>query len=242
MVSLLTMTGGASLAGAWVYKRWGAKKPRRGSTDDDPPLALARRADNANAAVLYGLRTSTLALGVTTAGRLFFPPLQVAGLPVLVYMGIPSAQQAYDQLGDEGRPSRALAETVVLVVCLAGGYYWVGALGFWLYYGIRTLLAEKQQGEEAQRPAWLVPTTTHVWKDGTACAVPTATLHPGDQVLLHSGDLVPVDGLITEGVAWLRSQALSSAAWGLRKGVGDKVAATDIVSVGQICVRVLPTA
>ena len=192
------------------------------------------------ATIRYGLRTSTLALAVTTTGRLCFPPLQVAGLPLLIYMGIPSAQQAYGQLAEEERMGRALAETVVLAVCLASGYYWVGSLGFWLYYGSRALLAEKQQSQDAhQHQAGSVPTTTQRWQDGAACGVPTASLQPGDQVILHSGEVAPVDGLITEGVAWLRSQALSSAC-DLRKGVGDKVTATDLVLVGQIFVRVLP--
>lgn len=208
----------------------------------DLPFAASHQTADPHATIRYGLRTSTLALAVTTTGWLVFPPLQVAGLPLLVYMGIPAAQQAYDQLEDEGRPSRALAETVVLAVCLVGGYYWVGALGFWLYYGSRTLLAEKLQGEDARPLEWLAPTTTHQWKDGAACAVPTASLQPGDQVILHSGEMMPVDGLITEGVAWLRSQALLPAACGLRKGVGDRVAATDLVLVGRIWVRVLPTA
>jgi cation transport ATPase len=208
----------------------------------DRPFMTPEQTVDSYATIRYGLHTSTLALGVTTVGRIFFPPLQVAGLPLLVYMGVPAAQLAYGQLRDEGRPSRALAETVVLAVCLASGSYWVGSLGFWLYYGGRALLAEKQQGAEIQRPAWLAPTTAHLWKDGVAYAVPTATLEPGDQVFLHSGEMAPVDGLITEGVAWLRPQALSSTVCGLHKGVGDRVTAADIVLVGQICVRVAPLA
>jgi hypothetical protein len=190
----------------------------------------------------YELRTSTLALAVTTAGRLCYPPLQVAGLPLLVYMGIPAAQKAYEQLGAEERPGHALAETVVLAVCLAGGYYWVGSLGFWLYYGSRRLLAKQQPGVERLPPVWLAPTTTRRWHDGAASVVATASLQPGDQVILHSGEVAPVDGLIIKGVAWLRPQALSAAACGLRKEVGDKVAVHDIVLVGEIYVQVLPSA
>jgi cation transport ATPase len=163
----------------------------------------------------------------------------LAGLPLLVYLGIPSAQQAYAQLRVDGRPSRALAETVALAVCLAGGYYGVGALGFWLYYGGQRWWATQRPDENTRHPQRWAPTTTHLWQAGAVCAVPTATLQPGDQVLLHSGELAPVDGLITEGVAWLRPQALLPATTGLRKGVGDRVAATDLVLVGRICVRVL---
>jgi Cu2+-exporting ATPase len=214
------------------------------TTSADSLLAGSQQQGEHQATLRYGVRTSTLALVVTTTGRLCYPPLQVAGLPLLVYMGIPAAQQAYDELAEEGRPGWAVAETVMLAVCLAGGYYWVGAFGFWLYYGGRTLLAEKRPEAEAQaqQPEWSASTTTHLWKDGVACVVPIATLQPGDQVLLHSGEMVPVDGLITEGVAWLRPQALSSAACGLRKSVGDRVAAMDLVMVGRICVGILPEA
>lgn len=205
-------------------------------------LVLSQQPGKHETSLHYGIHTSTLALVVTTTGRLCYPPLQVAGLPLLVYMGIPAAQHAYDQLAEGNLPGRALAETVVLTVCLAGGYYWLGALGFWLYYGSRTLLADQQPGEETQQPEWPTPTTTHLWKDGVAHVVPTATLQPGDQVLLHSGEMVPVDGLITEGVAWVQNQAVSSSACALRKSVGDKVMVTDLVMVGRIRVGMLPKA
>jgi len=208
---------------------------------DDSPLTIVECAHDPNAILRYGWRTSTLALGVTTTGWLIFPPWQIAGLPLLVYLGIPPAQEAYERLWTDGRPSRALAETVALAICLAGGYYWVGALGFWLYYGSRQLMATQSADEAAEQLASLTPTTTHIWQDGTECVVPIAALQPGDQMILHSGELAPVDGLITEGVAWLRPQALSAQAYGLRKTVGDRVAATDLVIVGRLCVRVLPT-
>lgn len=280
MVTLLTLTSSASLAGVLVYRRLGNNKGRftvrqpqeqpqaqawwktswqnsqemlqRGlrrftlrNQHSQPksivaaqPLRFALHKDDAT--VAYGLRASLLALGVTTAGKFFFPPLQVAGVPLLLIMGIPSAQAAYDQLWVDGRPNRVLAETVALAVCLAGGYYWVGALGFWLYHGGRSLLTA-QQGEVDQPPAGLMLPTAQLWKDGTAHTVALDTLQPGDQVLLQSGEMVPMDGLIIEGLGWLRPAALPTTA-GLQKGVGDQVAATDIVLVGRLCVRVLPMA
>ena len=267
MVTLLTLTSGASLAGVLVYRRlgnnearqavsqpqgqswwkaswqttqetlgrglrrftWRNRHPQPKSVVAAQPRRFVQNQDDAT--VAYGLHASVIALGMTTAGKLLFPPLEVAGVPLLLIMGIPSAQSAYDQLWVDGRPSRALAETVTLAVCLAGGYYWAGALGFWLYHGGRRLLAA--QGEVEQ-----LPTTAQLWKDGTAHTVARTTLQPGDQVLLQSGEMVPVDGLIIDGVGWLRPAALPTTA-GLHKGVGDQIAATDIVLVGRLCVRVL---
>lgn len=238
---------------AWSHVRNGVQKfihpgsTRHPATPESRPVAglpFALLSPNASQSENneYQLHTATLALAVTTVGHTIFPPLRVAGLPLLVYMGIPSAKQAYDQLADEGRAGRALAETVALAVSLVSGHYWAGAFGFWLYHGSRRLMTEKRQMTEVQRSEWQPPTTAHLRKDGADYAVPTADLQPGDQVILHSGDLAPADGVITEGVAWLQRYALPPPTPGLHKGVGDKVTAKDLVLVGSICVRVLPTA
>jgi cation transport ATPase len=205
---------------------------------DTHPLTTAQRGKTATDDAAYGLRTATLALGVTTVGVLVAPPLRLAGLPLLVYMGIPAAQTTYEQLWMDGRPNRALVETVVLGVCLVGGYYWVGALGFWLYYGSRTLLAPTPQSTPNRSTTWQTPTTVHLWQAGTTSVVPTNTLQPGDQLLLQSGDMTPVAGVIVEGVAWVRSQAMANNAGALRKSVGSQLLATELVVVGRVCVRV----
>ncbi len=204
------------------------------------PVSPGQRAEQ-TAAVRYGVRTSALALAVTTTGQLCYPPLQVAGLPLLVYMGIPAARRAYEQLEAEGRPDRALAETVVLAVCLVSGAYWISSLGFLLYHGGRELLTEKHSHTDFQQSAWSAPKTTQLWKEGTGAFVATASLRAGDQVILQSGEMAPADGLIVDGVAWLRPQAMTATSCGLRKSVGDRINATDIVSVGQICVQVIPS-
>ena len=217
-----------------------APAPTAAATVAPSPVSPGQHTEQA-AAIRYGVRTSALALAVTTTGQLCYPPLQVAGLPLLVYMGIPAARRAYEQLEAEGRPDRALAETVVLAVCLVSGAYWISSLGFFLYHGGRELLTEKHSHTDFQQPAWSAPKTTHLWKEGTGAIVATASLRAGDQVILQSGEMAPADGLIVDGVAWLRPQAMTPISCGLRKSVGDRISATDIVSVGQICVQIIPS-
>ncbi len=217
-----------------------APAPAAAATVAPSPVSPGQHTEQA-AAIRYGVRTSALALAVTTTGQLCYPPLQVAGLPLLIYMGIPAARRAYEQLEAEGRPDRALAETVVLAVCLVSGAYWISSLGFFLYYGGRELLTEKHSHKDFQQPTWTAPITTHLWKEGTGATVATASLRAGDQVILQSGEMSPADGLIVEGVAWLRPQAMTPISCGLRKSVGDRIRATDIVSVGQICVQIIPS-
>lgn len=273
MVGLLTMTGGASLAGLWVYRRvkeqrgeerwWHAPQQtlqttlrqvrrrfmaRNPVTSLRPPMAAtlapaaAQALDLQVTTINYGLRTSTLALGATTVGWLISPPLQVVGLPLLVYMGIPAAQAAYEQLWLDGRPNRSLAETVILVVGLARGYYWISALGFCCYYGVRHWRLKPPQDAALETVAPVASIMAHCRQEDAVYAVPLATLQPGAQVILQSGEVAPVDGLIVEGVAWMRQQGALVPAAGLRKAVGDRVMAADLVLVGRICVRTIPVA
>ena len=269
MVGLLTMTGGASLAGVWVYRRfkgqggeqrwWQATwqtfqaamhqvqrrlTARNLATPLQPAtatlaLAVTQDLDTQAATINYGLRTSVLAIGVTTVGWLIAPTLQVAGLPLLVYMGVPAAKAAYEQLWLDGRPHRALAETIVLVVGLTGGYYWISALGFCCYYGVRHWRLQPPQGAE---PVSVAPSMAHCANEDAIYTLSRATLQPGDQVILQSGEVAPAEGLVVEGVAWMRHQGASVPAAGLRKTVGDRVMAADLVLVGRICMRTIPAA
>lgn len=272
MVGLLTMTGGASLAGLWVYRRvkgqgdeqhwWRASwqtvqtamhqvqhrfmgrnpaTPLRSTTASLAP-AVTQGLDTQAATINYGLRTSVLAFGVTTVGWLIAPPLQVAGLPLLVYMGVPAAKAAYEQLWLDERSHWALAETIVLVVGLARGCYWISALGFCCYYGVRHWQLKPPQDSATETVAPVAPSMTHCRQADALYALPSTTRQPGDQVILQSSEVVPVDGLIVEGVAWMQHQGASAPTAGLRKAVGDRVMATDLVLVGRICVRTIPVA
>lgn len=267
MVSLLTLAGGVSLTSAFVYQR--TKRKETASAYWEKPWQTIRKAltharqQLSPSEVLrhpkgmslvqqlasdassnhYELHTSALALGVSAVGSLLFPPLRIAGMPLLVFMGLPAAQAAYTQLQLDGRPSRALAETVALVVCLTSGYYTFTALGFCLYHGARYQLAQQQHtSTEETRPllSWVSPPTIHLLCEGATQSVATATLQPGDHVLLQSGEIAPIRGLIIEGAAWLYPQALSTTTTALHKSAGDLIDIQDMVVVGRICVRVLP--
>lgn len=271
MVSLLTLTGGASLASILMYQGVRRKKgasawwktswetvrqaltlPRSqvAQPQGQPITTLAAEltvtdvAPAHDPASPYAFRTAALAFGVSAIGGLISPPLQVAGMPLLVFMGLPAAQAAYTQVELDGRPTRSLVETVALVVCLSSGYYTFGALGFCLYHGGRYYLAAQQPHTVEQRRSappsdWVAPSTSHLWREGITCTMATATLQPGDHILLQSGEIAPIRGLITEGEAWLQPQALSATACALHKRAGDLVNIQDLVVVGRICVRVL---
>jgi hypothetical protein len=187
----------------------------------------------------YGLATASLSLGVTTVGAFLYTPLYVAGAPLLIYMGVPSAQNAYEALRCERRITPDLAETVALAICLGGGYYLVGSVGFTLYYLVRTAVHRQQDSRAQRKAAWTPPQYVCLQTAGKELRVPLQTIKAGNLVVARSGEMVPTNGLITEGTALLKSPLPRQQAVESIKRVGDAVCATEIVQVGQIVIRVI---
>lgn len=224
----------------WRVARW--LDGERSQVEQSPKTAQMKQSQQTSstvdASIRFGLRTSGLSLGLATAGLLLPSPLSYASLPTLICMGVPPAQEAYDTLRNEGRAGRALAETAALAVCLGGGYLWAGSLGFSLYYLGRTILSRNQEHAGSHNPHPPRPTTAHLTREDSTIDVPVSSLRRGDRIRIESGEIVPVDGIITEGAAWLKAAALSQDAAEVWKETGHRVYAMDIVVVGSLCLLV----
>ncbi|MCB0081355.1 MAG: hypothetical protein KDE47_10505 [Caldilineaceae bacterium] len=181
-----------------------------------------------------GIYTSSVSLGLASAGLFFFPPLHYASIPILIYMGVPSARQAYDVLYEQGRPSRALAETAALAICLGGGWYLAGSLGFWCYYLGRLNRFNHSLAQRLQSMPRSLPPSARLFNGTKEVMVPTDTVQGGDEVLVETSEIIPVDGVILEGVAWIQPSGSKDASSCRLMRIGDRVLATDLVIAGRL--------
>lgn len=218
----------------------GNRSNRTGQIGQNDPITSVESRPKPHPVLRDELRASTLSLGLASTGLLFFPPLRYASVPVLLYMGIPAAQNAYDILADEGRLSKSLTETIALAVCLAGGFYWIGSLGFTLYYLGQTVHQREQWYNSAERRGCPLPQTAQLLRADGDTTVAVDDLQIGDVIVIQSGEITPANGLITDGMAWLKSPILMGTSAETLKKTGDMVSATEIVLVGRICVQVRP--
>jgi len=185
------------------------------------------------------LTVASIALGLATTGTLFYPPAKAACLPVLFYLGIAPAQTAYQALRQEKRATPALAETVVVAVCIVQGYYLVGAVGCWLYH-LGGLLYDQQHKRELDDLNWHPPTAVWLEQAGKEYAIPVSALRAGDCIVVHTGEMIPVAGVVIDGVAWVKERGLPADAPSLcdKRQAGSLVEAATIVQVGCIWVLV----
>lgn len=74
--------------------------------------------------------------------------------------------------------------------------------------------------------------------DGQEVEIPFEQVQTGDLVVVHAGQLIPVDGVIQQGMALIDQQRLTGEAQPAEKSVGDRVFATTILLSGQIQIEV----
>lgn len=184
----------------------------------------------------YGLTTALLSLGTSTLGALCFTPLHYASVPLLVYLGIRPAQAAYQALHDDGQPTVALAETMALAVCLAGGYYVAGSLGFSLYYLGRIALHHQQITQIKE--GWFLPRRVRLQKEGEELWTPLNRVQPGDLVIIRHSEMVALTGVIRQGSALIKACRCPDQAEETIKRVGDRVSVADIVQAGALVIQV----
>ncbi|HEX6557336.1 MAG TPA: cation-translocating P-type ATPase [Ktedonobacteraceae bacterium] len=85
--------------------------------------------------------------------------------------------------------------------------------------------------------AKLLPDRVTVRRDGEDHVVPLEEVQSGDLVLIHSGDRIPVDGVISLGTASVNQAAITGESLPVDKQVGDLVYAGTLNEVGALEAR-----
>lgn len=212
----------------WHFLHWNRSK--------QPLTTAPAAASSATAAPITAqptpeeLTLTAVTLGLTTTGALLFPPLQLAALPLLLYLGVIPAHTAYAALRKKEGAPLALAETIVLAICLLRQAYLAGALSYGCYVVAKAWL--QQQPTDAPLPVvtWQPPLWAWVQPDAVEEPKPVDELHRGERVVVHTGEMVPVTGVVTDGVAWVKARGVG----GVKVEAGSTVEAMTIVQVGCI--------
>jgi heavy metal translocating P-type ATPase len=80
----------------------------------------------------------------------------------------------------------------------------------------------------------------YVWlyRDGAEVQISLEQLEPLDVIVVNTGEVVPVDGIIVQGMAMIDQHALTGESTPSEKGVGDRVFAATLMVAGKILVQV----
>ncbi len=186
--------------------------------------------------------------GLITAAAIVTAPF---ALPVQFIVCVPPAlhlmryayKQAYMDFKEERRLTFATLMAVNQTLIWFGGFYILGGVIF-----ILTTIGQKiSYISEARSRTQLVnifgKLPQHVWilQDGIEVEIPFEQLEVGHILVVGSGQMIPIDGVIIDGYASIDQHRLTGESQPAEKAVGDKVLAATVVLAGQIQVQVEKT-
>ena len=124
------------------------------------------------------------------------------------------------------------------VSILRGDFATAGSVMFLLNVG--SLLEEwtrKKSLDDLARSMALNVDKVWVRAQGTEVLMPLTKIHPGDEIVVRSGNMIPLDGMVLEGEAMVNQAALTGESMPVRKTTGATVYAGTVVEEGE-CVLV----
>ena len=192
---------------------------------DPPDLDLAICTASLPLAAVAQFAFPAIASGLGGAVRLYLDPELPAGLP---------------GLSKERRLGVDLLDSVVIMGCLATLHVFPGAILAWCLSLGRYLVRRTEDNSKKLLLGAFGKQPRYVWllKDGIEIETPLDRLEKGDIVVVHTGEMVPVDGIIVEGLAMIDQHALTGESTPAEKGVGDRVFASTVMVAGKVHVAV----
>jgi Cu2+-exporting ATPase len=205
----------------------------------DGALANAEHPDRLDPLDL-DLAICTASLPLAAIAQFAIPALLPLSAALFVYTAIPSFRGAYNVLFKERRLGVDLLDSIVVMGCLATLQVFPGAILAWCLSAGRYLVRRTEDNSKKLLLGAFGKQPRHVWlvKDGIEIEVPLDRLDKGDVVAVHTGEMVPVDGIIVEGLAMVDQHALTGESAPAEKGVGNRVFASTVMVAGKVHVVV----
>ncbi|MBW4485676.1 MAG: heavy metal translocating P-type ATPase [Tildeniella torsiva UHER 1998/13D] len=187
-------------------------------------------------AVLVGLGWQTLALGWVGGALLFLTAAYVIG-------GFESAREGLTTLVQE----KELDVDLLMIIAALGA----ASLGLWqreynlivdgavliLIFAISGALEGYAMGRTERNIQGLMSLTADtatVVRQEQEQVMPVSALQVGDQVLVKPGELVPTDGIVTEGFSTVNQASITGESIPVEKTVGDEVLAGTLNGYGAL--------
>jgi len=181
--------------------------------------------------------TASVMLALTSA---VFPVLAPVSAAVFLYSVIPSFKSAYQVLFKERRLGVDVLDSIVVLTCLATGQVLAGTvLGFTLGVA-RKLVQSTEDNSKKMLLNVFGKQPRFVWLevDGVEVETPLERLKTGDIIVVHTGETVPVDGEVTDGMALIDQHTLTGESAPVEKLRGDRVLASTTVIAGKVHIAV----
>ena len=186
------------------------------------------------------LPVCTASLGLAAVSQFVAPVLLPVAAAAFLYSVIPSFKSARNVVFKEKRLGVDVLDSIVIFACLATGQIFAGTVLAWSLGFGRKLVKKTEDNSKKMLLNVFGKQPRFVWlyQDGAEVETSLEKLKSGDIIVVNTGETVPVDGEIVEGMAMVDQHALTGESAPAEKAKGDKVFASTTMLAGKIQVAV----
>ncbi len=205
----------------------------------DSAIAQAEVPEGKDKADLH-LPLCTASLPLAAVAQFLAPPLLPAAAVLFAYTSIPTFRNAREVLFVERRLGVDVLDAIVVVGCVGTMNIFAGTVLCWCL-GFGRVLVQKTQDDSKRlllNAFGKQPRYVWLYKDGVEVQVSMDRLQAGDVIVVNTGEVVPVNGFVKEGMAMIDQHALTGESTPAEKGIGDRVFASTVMVAGKVYVEV----
>ncbi|MEN8219575.1 MAG: heavy metal translocating P-type ATPase [Pseudomonadota bacterium] len=187
------------------------------------------------------LKVSFVSMGASFISQFFYAPMKIVSLGLFMSGGFPYMKEAETALVEKRKINSDVSDAIITLACLATNQYFALSFMHMYYYlslKITSKLEDKSKGmlmnvfeQQPRNQVWVL-------KDNIEIEIPLEALQINDIVIVKGGEVVPVDGIVTDGMAMVDQHALTGESQPVEKEMGDQVFAGTLMMTGQVCVKV----
>ncbi|MFZ4535713.1 heavy metal translocating P-type ATPase [Propionivibrio sp.] len=242
----------ATVSGVAAYKKSIARKKQTESNHPPQSTALAtisaeeeeakaREAQNKEeeAAMDRYLAYGGTAFALSAAGLFLYPPLGLVSVIPLALASESMFQELVRRIKNREK-NIVYLDTIGILMGIGTGFYALSALTQCFYIGSQKMLLQTRDRTHKRFANLFTSKQQDVWllKDGAEICVKLDTLQIGDLIVVNTGEIVPVDGVIVHGLVTIDQHMLTGESQPEEKAVGDRVMATTLVVAGRVTVKI----
>lgn len=191
---------------------------------------------------IYYLNGNVGSVALLLASRLY-PIVLLPGVILAVYGCIPIYKRAYISIFKERKLKNDILNSLVVTGSLVTGHFLVTAL-FTFISNLGTVVVQKSKGysEEMLKGVFDQKIST-VWllRNGAELETPIEEVNIKDIIIVHTGELIPLDGKIIKGAVTVDQHALTGESIPIEKAIDDDVLASTVVIAGYAWIEVTQT-
>lgn len=172
--------------------------------------------------------------------RKIFPIFGPLGAVSYIYTAVPYMRDVEKSLVKNRKVNVDVLFFTADVLTLSVGQYFTAGFGLWMMHSGKEGVEKARDNSQKMITGIFEQLPQKVWvlMDNVEVEIPLKDVKSNDTLMVSAGGLIPVDGVITVGMASIDQRALTGEAQPAEKEVGDYVYANTIVITGRIHIRV----